>query len=117
MKFLADENFEPRFVERLRREGYEVLYINEIALGANDEEVLHYANKWEAILLTHDKDFGELYFRQGLISKGVVLLRLNELSLNEKIERAVKAMKQHKAELVNAFTVVTANSIRIRKNT
>lgn len=50
MKFLADENFEPQFVERLRREGYEVLYINEIALGANDEEVLHYANKWEAIL-------------------------------------------------------------------
>jgi len=43
MKFLADENFEPQFVERLREEGYEVLFLDEYQGGTEDEEVLGFA--------------------------------------------------------------------------
>lgn len=64
---------------------------------------------------TSDKDFGELIFRLGLASKGIVLLRLGELSLDDKIETTVKAIKEHETELQDAFTVISANSIRIRK--
>jgi predicted nuclease of predicted toxin-antitoxin system len=116
MKFLADENVEIQLVERLRSENYEVLYVSDLAPCITDDEVLELANKENAILLTGDKDFGELVFRLGLVSKGVVLLRLGELSLTEKIGTIVKAIREHESELPSTFTVVSANSIRIRKN-
>lgn len=116
MKFLADENIEIQLVERLCSENYEVLYVSELAPSITDNEVLELAEKENAILLTGDKDFGELVFRLGLISKDVILLRLGELLLTEKIAVTLKAIGEHESELPNAFTVVSANSIRIRKN-
>ncbi|MBC7795831.1 MAG: DUF5615 family PIN-like protein [Pyrinomonadaceae bacterium] len=115
MKFLADENIEREFVETLRSENFDVLYVKEIQFGIADDEVLRLANDNEAIILTADKDFGELVIRLGLASKGVVLLRLGEIDLKDKIEITMKALREHADELPNAFTVISSNSIRIRK--
>ena len=115
MKFLAHENIELQLVERLRGERHEVLYVSELAPSITDDEVLKLANDENAVLLTGDKDFGELVFRLNLASKGVVLLRLGDLSLDDKIKITVEAIEDHETELPNAFTVVSANSIRIRQ--
>ena len=65
MKFLADENIDKPIVERLRGDGHSLFYIVEMQPGISDDEVLRLANQQEAVLLTADKDFGELVFRQG----------------------------------------------------
>jgi predicted nuclease of predicted toxin-antitoxin system len=64
MKILAAENISKLLVERLRQEGHQVQYIAEIARGCNDPTVLELANRQGALLLTDDKDFGELVFHQ-----------------------------------------------------
>jgi predicted nuclease of predicted toxin-antitoxin system len=63
MKFLVDECCEAEIVSLLRSEGHEVLYVPEFKPGAADSEILPMAFKEKRILLTEDKDFGELVYR------------------------------------------------------
>lgn len=117
MKFLGDENLDWQIVERLRLDGQEVLYVVEMEPGIADDEVLNLANNEGAILLTSDKDFGELVFRLCRIAAGVVLIRLFGLSPNDRAEIIANAINQHADELLGAFTVISSKSIRIRKMT
>ena len=86
MNLLADEGVDRPVVERLRQDGHDVLYVAESSPSVSDEEVLEQANSRSAVLLTADKDFGELVFRQGLVHSGVVLLRLAGLASVTKAE-------------------------------
>ncbi|MEH2208390.1 MAG: DUF5615 family PIN-like protein [Nostoc sp.] len=117
MKFLGDENLDWQIVERLRLDGHEVLYVVEMQPGSPDDEVLNLANNESAILLTSDKDFGELVFRLRRIAAGVVLIRLFGLSSNDKAEIIANAINEHTDELLGTFTVISSKSIRIRKIT
>jgi predicted nuclease of predicted toxin-antitoxin system len=72
MNFLADESVDRPIVERLRQEGHQVSYIAELGPGMSDDAVLNLANQQTALLLTADKDFGEMVFRQRLHTHGVV---------------------------------------------
>ena len=65
MKLLADEGVDRPIVERLRESSHQVWYVAEMEPGISDETVLDMANREEAVLLTVDKDFGELYFVKG----------------------------------------------------
>lgn len=114
MNFLADENVDRQIVERLRHEGYDVRYIAEKDAGISDYEVLDLANREESLLLTADKDFGELVFRQRKITCGVLLIRLAGLTPERKAEIVVGTINEHVSELLNAFSVVTIGAIRIR---
>ena len=114
MNLLADESVDGQIVERLRKDGHTVKYIAEMAPGIDDEAVLDLANGEGAILLTADKDFGDLSFRQRRSAQGVLLVRLAGLSQAKKAQIVTVAVSQHAAELSGAFTVVTANAIRIR---
>ncbi len=66
--------------------------------------------------MTYDTDFGELVFRFGLQSHGVILLRVHGLNLAEKARKTIRAIREHEAEIENAFTVISENSVRIRKS-
>ncbi len=78
MKLLANENFPRRAVEALQEEGHDVAWIWTEAPGSTDEGVLSRAEAENRILLTFDKDFGELAFRSGLsASAGVILFRIS----------------------------------------
>lgn len=72
--------------------------------GIDDDTVLQTANEHDAVLLTADKDFGELVFRLGRLSKGVALLRLSGMSAeNNKVAAVSAAITEHQAELSDAF--------------
>jgi predicted nuclease of predicted toxin-antitoxin system len=114
MNFLADESVDQPVVERLRADGHDVLAVAEMAPSIPDESVLTMANQREAILLTADKDFGELVFRQHRISAGVVLMRLAGLSPATKGRVVSSAIRAHASELLHAFTVVSPGMVRIR---
>jgi predicted nuclease of predicted toxin-antitoxin system len=100
---------------RLRRDGHEVLYIAETQPGIADEAVLELANGDAAVLLTADKDFGELVFRQRRLDSGVVLLRLAGLSAEAKAREVAAAVAMHDDEMGSAFSVVSPGLVRIRR--
>ena len=114
MNLLADESVDRRIVEQLRDDGHDVLYIAELEPSVSDETVLQRANEHRALLLTQDKDFGELAFRQKLVHHGVVLIRLSGLSNQTKADLVVDALRKRGAEFVNAFSVISPGMIRIR---
>ena len=82
--------------------------------GISDDAVLSLANR-EKALLTTDKDFGEMVFRQHCHASGIVLIRLAGLSQTSKAELVVSVIKKHKTELSEAFTVIILKTIRIRR--
>ncbi|MBI5629050.1 MAG: DUF5615 family PIN-like protein [Candidatus Rokubacteria bacterium] len=115
MNLVADEGVDRAVVERLRHDGHEVVYVAELSPSVTDEEVLRQANARRAVLLTADKDFGELVFRQGLVHSGVVLIRLAGLANATKAEIVAEVCRDRTAELVGAFSVVSPGQVRIRR--
>ncbi len=76
VKLLANENVAADVVAALRGDGHDVAWIKERNRGASDDVVLALALSENRVLLTFDKDFGELAFRLGqTASPGVILLR------------------------------------------
>ena len=115
MKLLADESVDFPIVVKLRESGHTVWYITEMSPSISDEQVLGFANEKMAWLLTGDKDFGELVFRQGYVKRGIVLYRLAGLKSNEKAEIVSRVIAEHGDELLQAFSVITEKAVRIRR--
>lgn len=115
MMLLADESVDKPIVDALRSAGFNVFYVLEVAPGTDDATVLHLSNQEQRVLLTQDKDFGELVFRLRNVHYGVVLVRLPGYTPSDKAALVMKLLLQHQAEITKAFTVIQPNAIRIRK--
>jgi len=115
LKFLCDEGVDRPIVEALRAAGHDVTYVAEQNPGVEDQDVLQAASREDRVLVTADKDFGELVFRQGRLHSGVVLLRLHGLGPSDKAQVAVAAVAEHGPELERSFAVLEQSRIRIRK--
>ncbi|MGH9316288.1 MAG: DUF5615 family PIN-like protein [Thermoanaerobaculia bacterium] len=115
MKFLADEGFDGPIVEGLRASGHEVLWVAEMDPGLADEIVLSLAHETDSVLLTTDRDFGELVFRRRMVTSGVVLVRLAGLGASRKAAIVEEAIASHGDRLRGAFASVTPSAIRIRR--
>ena len=116
MNRLADEGVDKPIVDQLRQDGYPVIYIAENDPGMPDDAVLELANSNSAVLLTADKDSGELVYRLQRVSHGIILIRLSGLSAETKAKIVALVLKEHSTELEKAFTVIAPDSIRIRRN-
>ena len=115
MNLVADENIDRGIVERLRRDGHNVEWIAELSPSVSDEDVLRRASGGGAVLVTEDKDFGELVHRRGLAHTGVLLVRLEGLDNAAKAEVVSRVLRDNAAELPGAFAVVSPDSIRLRR--
>ncbi len=114
LSLLADENVDQEIVTVLRAKGYDVLYVAELEQGISDDKVLDLANQRGALLLTADKDFGELVYRQHRLSGGVVLYRLAGLASKKKAQLVAAAMETHASKFSQSFTVISPGMIWIR---
>ena len=115
MNLLADEDVDGPIVEQLRHDGHAVLYVAEMEPGIADEEILQKANEQMSLLVTADKDFGEMVFHQKLLSTGgVVLIRLAGLSPKRKAEIVSRTFRDCGTELPHAFSVISPGRVRIR---
>ncbi len=115
MKIIADESVEKPIVDSLRADDHEVYYILEENRGIADEKVLKISYLKNSILLTADKDFGEIVFRQKGNNHGIVLIRLSGLSIKQKIHTVRNALTRHHDEVKNHFSVISKTHIRIIK--
>lgn len=114
MKFLADECTDVQLVELLRANGFDVLYVMETMRGAKDDVILSRAYAEERILLTEDKDFGELVFRLRKPAIGIILLRFNPGEETQKATRLYQLLHNSTISLVGTFIVVESDRIRTR---
>jgi len=114
MKLVADESLHGAIITRLRADGHTVRAIRETDIGAVDPEVLRIAVSEQALLLTQDKDFGELVYRLGLTHCGIVLVRLIGLPPDDRAELVSTVIRDRADELPNAFSVITESEVRIR---
>jgi predicted nuclease of predicted toxin-antitoxin system len=114
MKLFADENMARAIVSKFRDKGHDVMYASEVEPGAADTDWLERAEQDGRIIITSDKDFGDLIFRDRLTSHGVVMLRLNDMTLIDRIARLEQAWPVVQAHPSGKFIVITPSKIRIR---
>ena len=115
MKIVADESVDYGVILELRKNGYNVLAIEDSYKGSEDEMVLEISLKENSILMTEDKDFGELVFRLNKAHIGIVLIRLLGVDLESKNKIIIKSLQENFETMKNSFSVISENQTRIRK--
>jgi predicted nuclease of predicted toxin-antitoxin system len=119
MKFLLDENIDARLLPFLQDLGHDVTSVSkDYFYGLFDEDILAMAHQENRILLTNDRDFGELIFHQELPHSGIILFRLapNDAIIDLR-KRRLQHVLTHYPDQLQHFLVVTQKSVRIRKST
>lgn len=115
MRFVADENVPAASIRRLREGGFDVAAVAEEAPGAPDTEVLERAVAERRVLITFDRDFGELIFRHRLPSPpGVIYLRIIPETPDETAELLLRLVASSEVSFGGRFTVVTRTHARQR---
>lgn len=115
MKILADESVDHPVYEALKEKGFNIKHVAFIGSGSTDSDVLDIAWRQKRVLLSVDKDFGELAFRVKKPSHGIVLYRLSGLTNHQKAETVLKVFMEHGNDIMNSFVVISRNQVRIRK--
>jgi predicted nuclease of predicted toxin-antitoxin system len=113
MKFIVDECTGPMVARWLVAEGYDILSISLDRKGISDKEILEIAVGEERVVITNDKDFGELIFKEKLSHSGVIFLRLTDETAINKVFVLKNLLKNH-FQIIDKehFIVVTEKSIR-----
>jgi len=113
MRFLANENFPADAVVALRARGHDVAWIRIDAPGSADREILERAQAEGRILVTFDKDFGELAFRAKLPSSGgVILFRISTPS-SEHVARVAVQVLESRTDWPGHLSVIEDDRIRM----
>lgn len=112
--FVADENFDFAVVRQLRDNGFSVIAIAKSFSSIPDTQVLQIAVDRKAVLLTEDKDFGELVHRLRMNHCGILLVRLLKLGSAEKSRRVMDVIMNQGNELMHSFSVLSNEHLRIR---
>ncbi len=114
MRLLVNENITRTVIEELRRRGHDVLSAKESMCSEPDVVILARAQSENRIVVTHDKDFGELAFRSQLpASCGVILLRLSGANPEVEKLRILDALTS-RTDWEGQFSVVSDDRIRMR---
>lgn len=94
MRFIIDENIAKKVVDFLKSKKYPVKHITDIQIGLDDFEILDLAHLRNSVLITFDKDFGELVFKYNRSHKGVIFLKLEDQTSDNAIKALTKLFKQ-----------------------
>jgi predicted nuclease of predicted toxin-antitoxin system len=114
VRWLADECVAAPLVASLRRAGHNVLYVAEAAAGLSDADVIVLALSENRLLLTEDKDFGDLVFRGGRSVPSVVLMRIDPDKEELKKMRLAGAIDRYGEELFGRYMVIEEGRFRSR---
>lgn len=116
MRFLADESCDFAVVSALRAAGHDVIAVSDFARGAEDAAVVDAARSQRRILLTEDKDFGQLVFAAARASTGVILIRWPVSARSVLGAAVVQLVASHGDSLTESFVVVEPGRVRISRS-
>ena len=112
---LLNENISGTVIQALRERGHDVPAVKESMRGADDEEILARARDEKRLLVTQDKDFGELAFRSRLTTPyGVILFRLAGTTSDQDNRKIIEVLESG-TEWAGHFAVVTETRVRLRQ--
>lgn len=114
MRFIVDESTGTAVANYLRGLGHDVLTVAEVMPQADDRDILNRATSESRILITNDKDFGELVFRARKAHVGVVLLRLRDQSAASRVDTVKFVLETLGSRVEANFVVATDHGVRIR---
>lgn len=114
MRFLAGESCDRIMVRTLRTLGHDVSFVAEFMAGATDDDVLRVSVTEGRVLITQDRDFCALVFRDAKPTVGIVLVRIADQLRQEKAQRITDLVNQAEARLPHAMTTLTLRDVRIR---
>ncbi len=115
LKFIIDECVGLQVSNWLKGKNFDVIFVGEIMAGAKDSEVISRARDEKRILITCDKDFGDIVFKEQSNHCGIILLRLRMEKAQDKIFALEKLFEKHGDQLSDNFTVVQDSNIKIIK--
>jgi predicted nuclease of predicted toxin-antitoxin system len=113
MRFLVDECVGPSVVRWLRENNHDATSAYEDCRGWEDESILEKAYSEGRIVVTMDKDFGDMVFRMKMPHCGIILLRSAYSGPAKKISLMKKVLSLSESALSGRFVVVTETAIRI----
>jgi predicted nuclease of predicted toxin-antitoxin system len=113
MRILADESCDGRVVRALRLAGHDVKPVREIAPELPDEQVIAVARTEGRILITEDRDFGQIFFAADSQSVGVILVRFPTNARTGLPRLVVEFIERHGRQLHNTFAVLDPGGARI----
>ncbi|CAG0942871.1 hypothetical protein BROC_02037 [Candidatus Brocadiaceae bacterium] len=112
IKFLANVNVEKPLIDFLEEKGFDVKWVTNIDKRMPDDRVCEIANSEQRIIITNDKDFGEIVFYQQKITYGIILLRVKGQKSSEKIILFDKLLENYLDKIANHFVVLTKTKFR-----
>jgi predicted nuclease of predicted toxin-antitoxin system len=115
VRFLADESCDFAVVKALRHAGFDVLAVVEACAGATDEEVIDLSVSDGRVLITEDKDFGQLVFAANRECAGVILVRIPHPARQALPSRIVQLVEAEGDRLEGAFVVLQSRRTRITR--
>jgi len=113
-KFIVDECTGIAVVHFLRSQGLDVVGVVEEMPQAADSDILLRAIAEQLVVVTNDKDFGDMVFRDQRSHAGILLLRLADDRVETKIRIVAAVLAQYADKLERRFVVATEQNIRIR---
>ncbi len=114
LRFLVDESTGAAVTDHLRQHGYDVLSVSDVLPQADDDSILRFAKSDQRIVVTNDKDFGDLVFRERNEHCGIILLRLLDMSAAVKNASALSVIERYGDQLEGAFCVADEQRSRLR---
>jgi len=115
LKFLVDVGVGEKVEDFLYKSGYDILSVRKLNPRMSDSEIINIAAKDNRIVITMDKDFGELIYNSGLIHKGILLLRTENCSGDKKAKILSEILINYSSELEENFCVFSKDRLRIRR--
>jgi len=112
-RFWADERCDFAVVRGVRAAGYEVVAVAEACPGSADEDVIDLARAYRRVLITEDKDFGQLVFAAAKETSGVIFIRFPQTKRSDLIPAILNLVSTRGESLFGHFVVVEPGRIRI----
>lgn len=114
MKFLVDVGVGKKVENWLKENGFDVLSVRDIDSRAKDSQILCWAVDQQRMIISMDKDFGELVYNSGKHHAGVLILRLEDADGDTKVEVTKKILAEYYDKIESHFCVFQDGRLRIR---
>ncbi len=112
IKLLADENIPIKAIDSLKKKGIDIISVTKFSLGLSDRAMLELAKRKGRVIITFDKDFGELMFKEKIKTKGLILLRFIPKS-PQQIAKRIEHILITQIPIENCILIVKEDSVRI----
>jgi len=115
MKFLIDVGVGKKVEEWFKENNYDVKCVRDINIHSKDKDILRLAASENRMIITMDKDFGELVYNSGMFHSGVLILRLEDAEGEDKVDIVKRIMTGFAEKIENKFCVFQNGKLRIRE--